>query len=210
MSKIFKPFSLTTLGTRAAVVVGAAMLTTTIYASTQQPLASEVQAAKASRISLQQAINIAAKKSSGLLMSASFDHDDDKAQGGVYEMEFVTSSRNYEIKIDAMNGRVISTDVERLDSDDLVDYKALKQAKIDVKQAMKIAEKQSGGRVIEIEFKNDRDYSDHASYYETDILKGNSIVWLNVDANTGSVFNNKFKKQLSKLDRQIDRYDRYR
>ncbi|WP_372860112.1 PepSY domain-containing protein [Psychrobacter sp.] len=195
MSKIFKPFSLTTLGTRAAVVVGAAMLTTTIYASTQQPLASEVQAAKASRISLQQAINIAAKKSSGLLMSASFDHDDDKAQGGVvYEMEFVTSSRNYEIKIDAMNGRVISTDVERLDSDDLVDYKALKQAKIDVKQAMKIAEKQSGGRVIEIEFKNDRDYSDHASYYEADILKGNSIVWLNVDANTGSVFNNKFKK----------------
>ncbi|GAF61471.1 hypothetical protein JCM18903_1470 [Psychrobacter sp. JCM 18903] len=89
---------------------------------------------------------------------------------------------------------MISTDVERLDSDDLVDYKALKQAKIDVKQAMKIAEKQSGGRVIEIEFKNDRDYSDHASYYETDILKGNSIVWLNVDANTGSVFNNKFKK----------------
>lgn len=52
MSKIFKPFSLTTLGTRAAVVVGAAMLTTTIYASAQQPLASEVQAAKASRISL--------------------------------------------------------------------------------------------------------------------------------------------------------------
>ena len=50
MSKIFKPFSLTTLGTRAAVVVGAAMLTTTIYASTQQPLASEVQAAKASSV----------------------------------------------------------------------------------------------------------------------------------------------------------------
>lgn len=194
MSKIFKSFSIKTLGTRAAVVMGTAILSTTIYASAHQPLASEVQAAKASKISLQQAIAIAAKKSSGLLMSASFDHDDDKVQGGVYEMEFVTSSRNYEIKVDAMNGRVISTDVERLDSDDLVDYKALKQAKIDVKQAMKIAEKQSGGRVIEIEFKNDRDYSDHASYYEADILKGNSIVWLNVDANTGSVFNNKFKK----------------
>ncbi|MGP4120379.1 PepSY domain-containing protein [Psychrobacter aquimaris] len=194
MSKIFKSFSLTTLGTRAAVVVGAAMLSTTIYASASPPLASEVQAAKASKISLQQAINIAAKKSSGLLMSASFDHDDDKAQGGLYEIEFITSSRNYEIKVDATTGKVISTDMDRLDSDDMADYKALKQAKIDVKQAMKIAEKQTGGRVIEIEFKNDRDYSDHASYYEADILKGNSIVWLNIDANTGSVFKNKFKK----------------
>ena len=194
MSKIFKSFSLTTLGTRAAVVVGAAMLSTTIYASASPPLASEVQAAKASKISLQQAINIAAKKSSGLLMSASFDHDDDKAQGGLYEIEFITSSRNYEIKVDATTGKVISTDVDRLDSDDMADYKALKQAKIDVKQAMNIAEKQTGGRVIEIEFKNDRDYSDHASYYEADILKGNSIVWLNIDANTGSVFKNKFKK----------------
>lgn len=194
MSKIFKSFSLTTLGTRAAVVVGAAMLSTTIYASASPPLASEVQAAKASKISLQQAINIAAKKSSGLLMSASFDHDDDKAQGGLYEIEFITSSRNYEIKVDATTGKVISTDVDRLDRDDMADYKALKQAKIDVKQAMKIAEKQTGGHVIEIEFKNDRDYSDHASYYEADILKGNSIVWLNVDANTGSVFKNKFKK----------------
>ncbi|HCT72706.1 MULTISPECIES: PepSY domain-containing protein [Psychrobacter] len=194
MSKIFKSFSLTTLGTRAAVVVGAAMLSTTIYASASPPLASEVQAAKASKISLQQAINIAAKKSSGLLMSASFDHDDDKAQGGLYEIEFITSSRNYEIKVDATTGKVISTDMDRLDRDDMADYKALKQAKIDVKQAMKIAEKQTGGRVIEIEFKNDRDYSDHASYYEADILKGNSIVWLNIDANTGSVFKNKFKK----------------
>ena len=194
MSKIFKSFSLTTLGTRAAVVVGAAMLSTTIYASASPPLASEVQAAKASKISLQQAINIAAKKSSGLLMSASFDHDDDKAQGGLYEIEFITSSRNYEIKVDATTGKVISTDMDRLDSDDMADYKALKQAKIDIKQAVKIAEKQTGGRVIEIEFKNDRDYSDHASYYEADILKGNSIVWLNIDANTGSVFKNKFKK----------------
>lgn len=34
----------------------------------------------------------------------------------------------------------------------------------------------------------------YASYYEADILKGNSIVWLNVDANTGDVFKNKFKR----------------
>ena len=195
MSKILKNFKLTTLGACLTLALTAGVVSTTANAATHS---DEVNAAKASKISLQQAIDIAAKKSSGLLMSASLDydddHDDDKAQGGVYEMEFITNSRNYEIKVDAITGKVISTDVERLDNDDVADYKVLKQAKVDVKKAIKIAEKKTGGCVIEIEFKNDRDYSDHASYYEADILKGNSIVWLNIDANTGGVFKNKFKR----------------
>ena len=184
-------FQLTTLGACLTLVLTTGVVSTTTNAATHS---DEVNAAKASKISLQQAIDIAAKKSSGVLMSASFGNDDDNAQGGVYEMEFITNSRNYEIKVDAITGKVISTDVERLDNDDVADYKALKQAKIDVKKAMKIAEKKMDGRVIEIEFKNDRDYSNHASYYEADILKGNSIVWLNIDANTGGVFKNKFKR----------------
>lgn len=193
MSKILKNFQLTTLGACLTLALTAGVVSTTANAATHS---DEVNAAKASKISLQQAIDIAAKKSSGILMSASFDHDNhnDKAQGGVYEMEFITNSRNYEIKVDAITGKVISTDVERLDNDDVADYRVLKQAEIDVKKAMKIAEKKTGGRVIEIEFKNDRDYSNHASYYEADILKGNSIVWLNIDANTGGVFKNKFKR----------------
>lgn len=195
MSKIFGSIQSTTLGACITLALAVGVMSTTANAGTNS---EEVNAAKASKISLQQAIDIAAKKSSGILMSASFDHDDDhddnKAQGGIYEMEFITNSRNYEIEVDANTGKVLSTDVDRLDNDDLADYKALKQARIDVKKAMEIAEKKTGGRVIEIEFKNDRDYSDHVSYYEADILKGNSIVWLNIDANTGSVFKNKFKK----------------
>ena len=191
MSKILKNVQLTTLGACLTLALTAGVMSTTANAANRS---DEVNAAKASKISLQQAIDIAAKKSSSILMSANFDHDDDKAQGGVYEMEFITNSRNYEIEVDANTGKVLSTDVDRLDSDDLADYKVLKQAKIDVKKAIKIAEKKTGGRVIEIEFKNDRDYSDHASYYEADILKGNSIVWLNIDANTGGVFKNKFKR----------------
>lgn len=195
MSKILKNVQLTTLGACLTLALTAGVMSTTANAANRS---DEVNAAKASKISLQQALDIAAKKSSGILMSASFDHDDDnhndKAQGGVYEMEFITNSRNYEIEVDAITGKVISTDVDRLDNDDVADYKVLKQAKIDVKKAMKIAEKKTGGRVIEIEFKNDRDYSNHTSYYEADILKGNSIVWLNIDANTGGVFKNKFKR----------------
>ena len=193
MSKIFGSVQSTTLRACITLALAGGVMSTTANAGTNS---EEVNAAKASKISLQQAIDIAAKKSSGILMSASFDHDDDndKAQGGVYEMEFITNSRNYEIEVDAITGKVISTDVERLDNDDVADYKVLKQAKVDVKKAIKIAEKKTGGCVIEIEFKNDRDYSDHASYYEADILKGNSIVWLNIDANTGGVFKNKFKR----------------
>ena len=191
MSKILKNVQLTTLGACLTLALTAGVMSTTANAANHS---DEVNAAQARKISLQQAIDIAAKKSSGILMSASFDHDDDKAQGGVYEMEFITNSRNYEIEVDANTGKVISTDVERLDNDDVADYKVLKQAKIDVKKAMKVAQKKTDGRVIEIEFKNDRDYSNHASYYEADILKGNSVVWLNIDANTGGVFKNKFKR----------------
>jgi len=61
-------------------------------------------------------------------------------------------------------------------------------------KAMSIVEKKTGGRVMEVEFKNDRDYNDHTSYYEVEMLKNDHIVELNVDANTGEIFNNKVKK----------------
>ena len=70
----------------------------------------------------------------------------------------------------------------------------MKQAKINITNAMSIAEKNTSGRVIEIEFKNDRDYADHTSYYEVEILKQDQIIELNIDATTGKVFNKKIKR----------------
>ncbi|GEM_PF-589938 len=154
---------------------------------------SEVRAAKAAKVSLKQAINIASKHSKGTLVSAEFDDDDSKTKGGVYEIEFSSATQNYETKIDALTGQVISKDSERLDSGDISDYQTQLKAKINIMNAINRAEKHSGGRVMEIEFKNDRDYNAHSSYYEIEVLKGNQITELSMDANSGQVFKTKVK-----------------
>lgn len=162
--------------------------------STNAQESSEVRAAKAAKISLRQAINIASKHAKGTLVSAEFDDDDSKTNGGVYEIEFNSATHNYEIKVDALTGSVVSQDVERLDSGDISDFKTQQQVKIPIMSAITRAEKAFGGRVMEIEFKNDRDYKDHPNYYEIELLKGNQITELNMNANSGKVFKTKVKK----------------
>lgn len=191
MNIIRKNLKVTALATGLTIALTAGLVSTAVNAAS---LSSEVIAAQAAKVSLKQAIDIASKSASGTLISAEFDDDDDKAQGGVYEIEFNTASQNYEIKVDAITGQVIGTETERLDSGDIADYKTQQQAKIDITNAMSIAEKETGGQIMEIEFKNDRDYDDHTSYYEVEVLKDNQIIELNIDADTGSVFDKKTKK----------------
>ena len=157
---------------------------------------NEIRAAQAAKIGLKQAITIASKKASGILVSAEFDDDDSDAvgNGGVYELEFSTDSMSYEIKVDANTGKVVKTESERLDGDDINDYQVQKKAKTTIMTAMNIAEKQTGGKILAIEFKNNRDYADHPLYYKADLLKANKIISINVDAKTGKTFANKFKK----------------
>ena len=156
----------------------------------------EVRAAQAAKISLKQAITIASKSASGILISADFDEDDSDAigKGGVYELEFSTDSVNYEVKVDANTGKIVKKETDRLDGDDINVYQVQKKAKTDIMKAINIAEKQTGGKILEIEFENDRDYANHTAYYKADLLKGNKIVSINVDANSGKTFANKFKK----------------
>ena len=191
MNIIRKNLKVTALATGLTIALTAGLVSTAVNAAS---LSSEVIAAQAAKVSLKQAIDIASKSASGTLISAEFDDDDDKAQGGVYEIEFNTASQNYEIKVDAITGQVIGTETERLDSGDIADYKTQQQAKIDITNAMSIAEKETGGQIMEIEFKNDRDYDDHTSYYEVEVLKDNQIIELNIDADMGSVFDKKTKK----------------
>lgn len=194
MNKILKGFKLTTLGTCLTLALTTGVITTAASAATN---VDEVRAAQAAKISLKQAITIASKSASGILISADFDEDDSDAigKGGVYELEFSTDSVNYEIKVDANTGKIVKKETDRLDGDDINVYQVQKKAKIDIMKAINIAEKQTGGKILEIEFENDRDYANHTAYYKADLLKGNKIVSINVDANSGKTFANKFKKQ---------------
>lgn len=192
MSKILKRFQLTTLGACFAVALSTGVISTTANADT----ADEIRIAQAAKISLRQAIDIANRQASGILIGAEFDEDDSDAKdgGGVYELEFSTNTTGYEIKVDANSGKVVTSETERLDNDDVKDYKVQQQAKIKIMDAINAAEKQTSGRVLEIEFENDRDYADHHTYYEVKVLKDNQVIELNIDADTGAVFDNKFKK----------------
>lgn len=193
MNKILKGFKLTTLGTCLTLALTTGVITTAASAATN---VDEVRAAQAAKISLKQAITIASKSASGILISADFDEDDSDAigKGGVYELEFSTDSVNYEIKVDANTGKIVKKETDRLDGDDINVYQVQKKAKTDIMKAINIAEKQTGGKILEIEFENDRDYANHTAYYKADLLKGNKIVSINVDANSGKTFANKFKK----------------
>lgn len=194
MNKILKGFKLTTLGTCLTLALTTGVITTAASAATN---VDEVRAAQAAKISLKQAITIASKSASGILISADFDEDDSDAigKGGVYELEFSTDSVNYEVKVDANTGKIVKKETDRLDGDGINVYQVQKKAKIDIMKAINIAEKQTGGKILEIEFENDRDYANHTAYYKADLLKGNKIVSINVDANSGKTFANKFKKQ---------------
>ena len=193
MNKILKGFKLTTLGACLTLALTTGVITTAASAASN---VDEVRAAQAAKISLKQAITIASKSASGILISADFDEDDSDAigKGGVYELEFSTDSVNYEIKVDANTGKIVKKETDRLDGDDINAYQVQKKAKTDIMKAIKIAEKQTGGKILEIEFENDRDYANHTAYYKADLLKGNKIVSINVDANSGKTFANKFKK----------------
>lgn len=193
MNKILKGFKLTTLGACLTLALTTGVITTAASAASN---VDEVRAAQAAKISLEQAITIASKSASGILISADFDEDDSDAigKGGVYELEFSTDSVNYEIKVDANTGKIVKKETDRLDGDDINVYQVQKKAKIDIMKAINIAEKQTGGKILEIEFENDRDYANHTAYYKADLLKGNKIVSINVDANSGKTFANKFKK----------------
>lgn len=193
MNKILKGFKLTTLGACLTLALTTGVITIAASAASN---VDEVRAAQAAKISLKQAITIASKSASGILISADFDEDDSDAigKGGVYELEFSTDSVNYEIKVDANTGKIVKKETDRLDGDDINVYQVQKKAKTDIMKAINIAEKQTGGKILEIEFENDRDYANHTAYYKADLLKGNKIVSINVDANSGKTFANKFKK----------------
>ena len=143
MNKILKGFKLTTLGACLTLALTTGVITTAASAASN---VDEVRAAQAAKISLKQAITIASKSASGILISADFDEDDSDAigKGGVYELEFSTDSVNYEIKVDANTGKIVKKETDRLDGDDINVYQVQKKAKIDIMKAINIAEKQSG------------------------------------------------------------------
>ena len=177
--------NLSTFGKSMVMVLGIAGLGTasimTVQASNKSQ-GSEAMAAVQSKVSFEQALNIAQKTVKGDIVSAGFDQNDYSA-GGKYEVKIIANNTEYEVDIDADSGKVLKTKQERLDNKDRAEHKAMKQAKVSLNQAMKTAARSVGGTVFEAEFDND----DGQSVYEIKVAKGDQTHKVMIDAMTGKV-----------------------
>lgn len=148
---------------------------------------SEAVSAMQSKISLTQAIDIAKQNAKGDLVSAEFDYNDDDDNKGTatneYEVEFISNGTSYEVKIDANTGKVIETEQEKLDKEDMAEYSALKQAKVTLTSAMQKATQSVKGKVIGVEFELEKGQA----LYDIEVVRDNQIYDVSIDANTGKV-----------------------
>lgn len=177
--------------TLTVVGVSAAAIAAPVLSTKATTSSSEAVSAMQSKISLAQAIAIAKQNTKGDLISAEFDYDDDDATNE-YEVKLIANGTSYEVKIDADTGKVIKSEKERLDKEDMAEYSAMKQAKVSLNSAIQKATQSVNGKVIAATFDLERGQS----IYDIEVVKGNQKYDVSVDANTGKI-----------LSSQIDRDD---
>ena len=158
-------------------------------AATPAVKVSEAVAAAQSKISLEQAIAIGNKTIKGDLVSAEFDQKGYSA-GGKYDVKFIANNTEYKIRIDADTGKVLSAKQDQLDREDMAEYKAMKQAKVSLNQAMEKATQDVNGKIIKAGF----DVDNGKSVYEIKVAKGNQIHKMVIDSVTGKVVSSRLER----------------
>ena len=184
LSKLFLMIlSVTGVSTAALAVIQPTAANTNVNAKM-----TDAAAVVQSKISLQQAILIASKTVQGDVVSAEFEKNDHTA-GGEYEVKFVGNGVEHEVNIDANTGKVLKTKQEKLDTDDMAEYSAMKQSKMTLTQAIQKATQTVNGRVLEAEF----DVDNGKSIYEVKIANGTQVNKIAIDSMTGQVISNQVK-----------------
>lgn len=182
-SEIMKVLSKKSLFALAAVSVIA--VSSTGYAATMNGTKSSQEATLAmnSKASLHQAMNLAKQKVAGDIISAEFDGDNQ----GEYEVKLIQGNQKYEVKINAATGEIIKTKQESMDKKDLAEVAAWRQSKIQLNQAISIAQQTTAGQVMGAEF----DFKYGKGIYEMKVAKQGQKHKLDIDANTGAVLKNR-------------------
>ena len=181
-------FSKSIVMTLSMIAVSSATISVA-QAATPAVKVSEAVAAAQSKISLEQAIAIGNKTIKGDLVSAEFDQNS-YSKGGRYEVKFIANNTEYKIRIDADTGKVLSAKQDQLDREDMAEYKAMKQAKVSLNQAMEKATQNINGKIIEAGF----DVDNGKSVYEIKVAKGNQIHKMVIDSVTGKVVSSRLER----------------
>ena len=180
-------FSKSIVMTLSMIAVSSATISVA-QAATPAVKVSEAVAAAQSKISLEQAIAIGNKTIKGDLVSAEFDQKGYSA-GGKYDVKFIANNTEYKIRIDADTGKVLSAKQDQLDREDMAEYKAMKQAKVSLNQAMEKATQNINGKIIEAGF----DVDNGKSVYEIKVAKGNQIHKIVINSMTGKVISSRLE-----------------
>ena len=183
--KTLSMFSKSIVMALGMLAVGSATISV-VQAATPNVKTSEAVAAAQSKISLEQAIAIGNKTIKGDLVSADFDQKGYSA-GGIYDVKFIAHNTEYKIRIDADTSEVLSAKQNQLDREDMAEYKAMKQAKVSLTQAMEKATQNVNGKVIKAGF----DVDNGKSVYEIKVAKGNEIHKVVVDSMTGKIISSR-------------------
>jgi len=181
-------FSKSIVMTLSMIAVSSATISVA-QAATPAVKVSEAVAAAQSKISLEQAIAIGNKTIKGDLVSAEFDQKGYSA-GGKYDVKFIANNTEYKIRIDADTGKVLSAKQDQLDREDMAEYKAMKQAKVSLNQAMEKATQDVNGKIIKAGF----DVDNGKSVYEIKVAKGNQIHKMVIDSVTGKVVSSRLER----------------
>lgn len=180
-------FSKSIVMTLSMIAVSSATISVA-QAATPAVKVSEAVAAAQSKISLEQAIAIGNKTIKGDLVSAEFDQNS-YSKGGRYEVKFIANNTEYKIRIDADTGKVLSAKQGKLYKEDIAEYKAMKQAKVSLTQAMQRATQNINGKIIEAGF----DVDNGNSVYEIKVAKGNQIHKIVINSMTGKVISSRLE-----------------
>lgn len=180
--------SMAGVGTAAVAAGQAGNTTAPLSVIKQDHKVSDAVAIAQSKLTLAQAIAIAQKTVKGNVVSAEFDQEDHGATSE-FEVKLVKGDTEYEIKIDASTGKVTKAEQERMDADDLADYKTMQQAKVNLNQAMQNATQKYPGKLLEAEF----DMEKGQAVYKIKIAQGTQVQKVVIDANTGKIIATKTK-----------------
>ena len=149
------------------------------------PTEKEIKSFEAAKVSLAEAINIAAKRhKDAKVVDVSFD-----SQAGqlAYKVKTYQGNNVWEGAVDAWTGQIIgegtTTPVSKLDEEDLAELAGLQKASIDLSKATALAEEKGSGKAISagLEETNGR------IVYEVIIVKNGATTKFVVDPRNGQI-----------------------
>lgn len=114
-----------------------------------------------------------------------------KGTNSYYEIDILASNQKYELKYNAVTGKLIEKDVERVKSKDLTKYQSTTNPTFSLDQIMaKALEKVGSGEVTSAEY----EVKGSIGYYEVDVVTTTAKYELKYNATTGELLSNTSKQ----------------